>query len=154
MKKTLSVLLIATLLILTNCGRHKTDIIQINHYMGGIGLRLKYEIGNNNLLVRTDCDFEDCSEKVIYERKLSEKEAEQLIIKIKTLKPDTLKKEYINSHILDGLYTEIYFGKLIGTNQNKVVVQNVDLNFVDSLSSFIDNLILEKKYRFRTFGQE
>ena len=154
MKKILTVLLFASSLILTNCDVRETDIIQINHYMGGIGLQVKYEIGNNNLIVKTDCDFEDCSEKVIYKRKLSEKEAAQLIIKIKTLKPDTLKQEYINPHILDGLYTEIYFGKLIGINQSKVIVQNVDLAIVDSLSSYIDNLILEKKYRFRTFGQE
>ena len=154
MKKTLSTLLISLLLTLQSCNFNKADIIQMNHYFGGVGLQLKYQIDGNNLIVKSNCDFEDCSEKIIYERKLSGKESKELITKIKLLKPDTLNNEYINPHILDGQYTEIYFGQRIDINQNKVIIQNINLTVVDSLTRYIDDLIVEKRFKLKTFGQE
>ena len=96
-----------------------------------------------------------CYSILIYKRKLSEEETMQLIFRIKTLNLDTLKKEYINPYILDGLYTtEIYFGTSIGTNQNKIEVQNMNLPILDSLCCYIDDLILDKEFSFSSWGQE
>ncbi len=52
-------------------------------------------------------------------------------------------------YILDGIYTEINFGKLIDTNKNKVIIQNENVSFLDSLNKYIDKLILENKYKFK-----
>jgi hypothetical protein len=145
-KKILNLIL---LLILLSCNSNKPEIIQVNHYFGGTGFHLKYEIGNNNLIIKTNCDFEDCSEKIVYERKLSKTETKELINKINFLQPDTLKNEYINEYILDGIYTEINFGKLIDTNKNKVIIQNENVSFLDSLNKYIDKLILKNKYKFK-----
>lgn len=142
------------LLILTNCRNSKPEIIEVKHFYGVIGLHLKYEIWNNKLIVKTDSDFESFSEEVIYKRTLSKQETKQLVSKIKALKPDTLEKEYINLHVLDGLYTEINLGKLIDQKQKTIIIDNVDLEIVDSISCYIDDLILEKKYRFNSFGQD
>ncbi len=130
-----------------------SDIIQIHHFVVPIGMHVKYEIGNNNLIVKYNCDLEPRPERIVYERKLSKEETTQLITKIKSLQVDTLKKEYINPYVSDGISIEIFFGELIETQPNEVIVKNVDLPFVDSLCCYIDDLIPNNKFKYSTFGQ-
>ncbi|WP_146106311.1 hypothetical protein [Aureicoccus marinus] len=126
----------------------------MKHYFGGIGVQLIYTINKNSLSVKYNCDFENCSEKNVYERKLSELESGKFISKIESLKPDTLNNEYINKHVLDGHNTEIYFGKLIETKKSKVIIKNMNLSVLDSMIKYVDELIPEKKFRLKTFGEE
>jgi hypothetical protein len=150
-KKILNLIL---LIFLIGCDLSRPEVIQVNHYFGGSGFHLKYEIGNNSLTIKTNCDFEDCSEKIVYERKLSKTETNKFINKINLLEVDTLKNEYINKHILDGIYTGIQFGKLIDTNKKLIIVQNENVSSLDSLNNYIDELILENKYKLNPVRKE
>ena len=154
MSKQLTIILFLLLLALDSCNSIKADIIQMNHYFGGVGIQLKYTINENSLTVKYDCDYENCREKIIYERKISDLESMEFISKIESLKPDTLKNEYINKHVLDGQYTEIYFGKLIETKKSKVIIQNVNLSVIESMIKYVDELIPEKRFRLKSFGEE
>ncbi|MFC4267344.1 hypothetical protein [Polaribacter marinivivus] len=150
-KKILNLIL---LIFLIGCDLSRPEIIKVNHYFGGSGFHLKYEIRNNSLTIKTNCDFEDCTEKIVYERKLSKTETKEFINKINLLEVDTLKNEYINKHILDGIYTEIQFGKLINTNKKLIIVQNENISSLDSLNNYIDELILENKYKLNPVREE
>lgn len=149
-----NIIIFSLLILCLGCNFNKSDTIEIDHYFGGVGLSLSYKIDNNKVIVMSNCDFEDCSDKIIYKRKISESEIDEFKTKIKFLKIDTLKNEYINSSILDGQYTEICFGNKLNVDKKVMIVQNVKLNILDSITNYMDNLVLDKKYKLNSFGEE
>lgn len=145
----------ALFLLVTSCknnGRQDFALI-IKHYAGGPGLTLIYDLNENGLKVETNCDLENCKQRIVYKRKFTKKESGSIYSFLNSLKLDTLKSSYEAKGILDGLFTKLTFKKGFFSSHTSTF-DNFRTKTTDTLFKFVDNLVLTKKYRFYSWGQD
>lgn len=102
------------LLLVTSCnnnGRQDFALI-IKHYAGGSGLTIIYDLNENGLKVETNCDLENCKQRVVYRRTFTNEESDNIYSFLNSLKLDTLKSSYETKGIWDGLFTKLTFKKV------------------------------------------
>jgi hypothetical protein len=147
--------IIVLILLVTGCNRDgRQDFsLTIKHYAGGPGLTVMYVLNENGLGVSTNCDLENCREKIVYKRAITKNESDSIYKFINSLQLDTLKPSYETKGIMDGLFTKLSFKKGFFSSHSSTF-DNFDTPTTDTLFRFVDNLIPAKKYRFYSWGQE
>lgn len=128
--------------------------IERRYYDLSEGVTIYYLVNDQSVKVDIDCDFEDCSRKNVYLRKLSPAQSDSLLQTLKVLHLDTLKANYKpKAKIYDGFASLI---KLRGPNipDKEISINNVHVPVIDSLQKIIDGLIWTRKYQLAHFGQD
>ncbi|WP_299124807.1 hypothetical protein [uncultured Tenacibaculum sp.] len=134
-------------MILTSCNRDYSissfDLAFTNWY-GSEGFMLKYVIDKDSVRIHYDCDFENCKDTIIYNRKLSKKETYNFYEKLKELRTDTLKKFYIGEYLHGRQVLEISGDSL---ESKKVILMSGYYHPVlEKLTIEIDKLLQNEKY--------
>ncbi len=151
----LTTLIIILIFIATSCNRNgKQDFsVTIKHYAGGPGITLIYDVNEKGLQVETNCDLEDCKQKTVYKRTFTKNESDSVSNFINSLQLDTLKSSYETKGILDGLFTKLTIKRGFFSSHSSSF-DNFTTPATNILFSYIDSLILIKKYRFHSWGQK
>jgi hypothetical protein len=152
MRKLIMFLFSLILLISGGCkSNDRSYSINIRHFAGAAGLTRIYEINERGIVVKTNCDFENCKEMVLYKCEFRKSQADSILNIVSSLHLDTLKNNY-STDMDDGLYSEIKLN--IGVSDKKIGLSNYKLPSIDSLFRLIDNQIPISKYRFYSWGDE
>lgn len=147
---------ITTLMLLAtscNIGDRQHFSLTIKHYAGAYGITVIYDLDQNGLRIDSNCDLANCEEKTVYKRKFTEKEGDSIYTFINSLRLDTLKSAYETKGIMDGFSTKVSFKKSLFSSKSSTF-DNFNTPATDSLFKFIDNLVLIKKYRISSWGQD
>jgi len=147
--------IIISILLATSCtgdGRQNFSLI-IKHYAGAIGLTVIYNLNEKGLQVSTNCDLENCTEKIVYNKTFTKNESDSIYKFINSLQLDTLKSSYKTEGIMDGLFTKLSF-KTGFFSYHSTTFDNFNTPTTDTLFRFVDNLILIKKYKFYSSSQD
>lgn len=96
--------------------------------------------------IYVNCDFADCSEKVIYRQRNDQEQINDFGEFLTNYRFDTLKTIYEDRNLMDGLF------RTITIQRNSDIIKSVRLNnydhpTVDALLSQVETLISDKKYR-------
>ena len=142
------------LLLMTSCNNNgrKDFSLTIKHYAGAAGLTLIYDIDENGLKIKTNCDLENCKQKTVYKRTFTKNESDSIYWFFNSLQIDTLKPSYETKSVWDGLFTKLTFKKGLFSSHSSTF-DNFNTTTTDTLFKFVDNLVLAKKYRFYNWGQ-
>ena len=139
-------------LILHGCkSNDKSYSINIKHFAGAVGLTRIYEINEKGIVLKANCDFENCKERILFKCEFRKSQADSILNIVSALRLDTLKNNY-STDMDDGLYSEIKLN--IGASDKKIGLSNYKLPSTDSLFRLVDNQILIPKYRFYNWGKE
>lgn len=149
------ILMVSLMLFLTSCNRNdKQDFsLTIKHYAGGPGITLIYDLNEKGLQVETNCDLQDCKEKTVYKRTFTKNESDSVSKFITSLQLDTLKSSYETKGIMDGLFTKVTIKRGLFSSHSSSF-DNFTTPTTDKLFSYVDSLILIKKYRFYSWGRD
>jgi len=136
-----------------NANRNGPISIKVSHFAGAAGLTRIYIITENEIQLVTNCDFQDCTEKVVYRRAFSNAESDSIQNFLLSLRLDTLKASYTTPNIDDGLFTKLTVTG--GTASTKTsTFSNYTTPVTNKLFEYIDRLVFEKKYKFTNWGDE
>lgn len=142
-------------IVLTGCSSdaNKNLKVTVYHYGGGAGMTINYTIDKDGLQVDTNCDLANCKEATVYKRIFSKAESNGVIATLNSFRLDTLKGSYKHEgYYDDGFFTEIKVGKGLFSIQ-KSTFDNIRTPTLDSLNTFIDNLVTKREFRLETWGQ-
>lgn len=119
--------------------------IELRHFFGAEGYTLHYFVSQDSLKLRYDCDFESCSDTLLYEIKLNESKVKDLYSFLLKSKYDTLKTKYINDGF-DGRYT---FIKIEGDSipKKNIRLERYRHELIEKLLDKVDLSIPNVKYR-------
>jgi hypothetical protein len=141
--------------LVTSCTRNGSQgfSLIIKHYAGGPGITLIYNLNEKDLQVETNCDLENCKQKTVYKRIFTKNESDSISKFITSLQLDTLKSSYETKGIMDGLFTKLTIKDGFSSSHSSTF-DNFTTPTTDTLFNYVDSLILIKKYRFHSWGQD
>lgn len=143
MRKTL--ILLITLALIAGCKEEKHFQVELKHFFGAEGYTVHYFLNQDSLMLRYNCDFENCKDTLLYQTRLDNQKANEFYQFLSTLKIDTLKDKYETSGF-DGRHTTIKasFGN---SKVKEVNLKRFRHSIIERLIDKVDSLIPINKYR-------
>ena len=133
------------------CTRTETRLNQhfyigVRNFYGADGVTHYIVVTPDSTKIYVNCDFADCSEKVIYQQRNNQEQINDFGEFLTNYRFDTLKTIYEDRNVMDGLF------RTITIQRNSDIIKSVRLNnydhpTVDALLSQVETLISDKKYR-------
>jgi hypothetical protein len=137
--------------LLAYCSPTKVDNVQqfyigVKNYYGGEGLTFYFQVTRDSLKIYSNCDFENCSEKLEYRQRNDREMIKNLEHFLVLYRFDTLKARYADEGVLDGLFRTVTFQK--NSDRIKSIrLENFDHPTIDTLLTLIEPIIKDEKFR-------
>lgn len=147
------VLLSALIFVNMNChtDSHNMYPLTLTINSGAAGMTMIYRLEKAGIRIDTNCDLDSCRPSTVYERGFSKAESEIVSTRIESFRLDTLNSMYTyTGYFDDGYFIKLEYGNRL-LFPKKVLFENVTTKTVDTLFSFIDELITETEFRIGSF---
>jgi hypothetical protein len=143
-------LILFLIIIAFSCSRTERKPIQqfyigVRNFHGADGVTHYFLLTSDSLKIYVNCDFENCTEKIVYKQRNDEKKISDFEHFLASYRFDSLKTKYENKQAFD-FYRTVTIQKnsdLIKT----VRLDNYDHPTIDTLVVRIDNLINQDKFK-------
>ena len=146
---TLSILLI----VMVSCGDKKSNVdfsLKLSTYNSSIGESLRYVIKDSRLKITSNCDFEDCEKKLVYNYKFSSKDYTDFIEFIHGSGLDTLKNKYLGEG-LDGRKIHINVASEL-IKAKKIRVKNFSHPGIEKILNSVNQFITEDSLKIKNLS--
>ena len=147
-KRVKYILMFISLNISLSCiNKYRTENFNIKYtnFYGSEGFSLTYKINQDSIKIHYDCDFENCKDTIIYNKKLKEEDIYKFYKVLKLLRTDTLKRRYIGEGIGHDVRTLEINGDSLTTKS--VRFRDYYHPEIEKLTYEIDKLIEENKFK-------
>jgi hypothetical protein len=117
--------------------------VKIKHYYSAEGEEIVWNITNDSLKIKYNCDFTNCREKLLYSTSIDSLKAQIYFDKIKAMKLFNLENSYSRKGLHDGLMENINI-KNIYENDVNIYVHGIKVELINDLYKLTDSLLLSK----------